>query len=237
MIFIEALVVWRYLWQKVCSYRIAAQQKKNRAQSPDSASNWDSSEPEETINNVSSGEEVSIRSTKSQKERRSKSQASKQKQQTAAASTPKKQHGQKQTPTKTSTIKTGSAMQKGINSFVDRNAEESGTDSRPVSSRASRKLQDDNPPYDFSAALDIKDSNQGSPADVRPGRSRKGSQYDMPAAGKPAQQKRRGSWDDSEEDEDEMIIMEELRGVMEDEMKVSERKGNLGAWGINETGG
>lgn len=54
--------------------QIAAQQKKNRAQSPDSASNWDSSEPEETNNNVSSGEEVSIRSTKSQKERRSKSQ-------------------------------------------------------------------------------------------------------------------------------------------------------------------
>lgn len=47
-----------------------------------------------------------------------------------------------------------SNMRKGVNSFVDRHADDSVERTRDVESRGGRKLKDDdNPPYDFSGAL------------------------------------------------------------------------------------
>ncbi|XP_071830795.1 uncharacterized protein [Apostichopus japonicus] len=196
---------------------IAAQQKKSRAQSPDSVSNWDSSEPEETVNNVSSGEEISTRSTRSQKDRRSTLQDKKPKKRTSTSTPKKQQERSRGAPSKATDVSSsGSNMRKGVNSFVDRHADDSVERTRDVESRGSRKLKDDdNPPYDFSSALGASDANRGSPADLRPGQSRKGNNYDIPE-GSP-RQKRRGSWDVS--DEDERIIMEELGGTMEDQGK------------------
>ncbi|XP_072172158.1 uncharacterized protein [Diadema setosum] len=201
---------------------IAAQKAKDRrAQSPETESNWDSSEPEDddTVTQISSGEEFSVRSTHSQKSAKSTKTTKQVKAENLKNKTPSKPETASSNR-KTSKINVEnasaakSAVRSGVNVFVDRGMYDSEDDSQRQTTRKAKKKKDGdgNPPYDFRNAIN-DDDPPSEMSNQRPGRSRKGQSYD-PASSKPKTQQAppqidTGSWDDS--DENEKALAEMLR--------------------------
>ncbi|XP_038051389.1 uncharacterized protein LOC119724412 [Patiria miniata] len=175
---------------------IAAQKKRNnRARSPESESNWDSSEPEDTLPNVSSEEEVSVVSSRSRgKDKSHIPQAPRQdSKSTRSQFQPHKpaksnrlavngeQFSNKSSPV--SSIRSGKVTKAGVNVFIDHGTGDSSDEDVSVASRKSAPRKEERPPYDFRKALDDAPRNEDRASD-RPGKSRKGKIYDpMPPSG------------------------------------------------------
>ncbi|XP_071501446.1 uncharacterized protein [Diadema antillarum] len=205
---------------------IAAQKAKDRrAQSPETESNWDSSEPEDddTVTQISSGEEFSVRSTHSQKSAKS-SKTIKQAENLKNKTPSKPETGSSNRKTSKTVVESASAAKSaarsGVNVFVDRGMYDSEDDSQRSTTRKAKKRKDadGNPPYDFRNAIN-DDDPPSERSNHRPGRSRKGQSYD-PAPPKPKPQAPpqidTGSWDDSDENEKALAeMLRERDGVLQ----------------------
>ncbi|XP_022083876.1 uncharacterized protein LOC110975597 [Acanthaster planci] len=173
---------------------IAAQQKRNsRARSPESESNWDSSEPEDTLPNVSSAEDEVISAASSRGRGRDKIHPPQGPKRDSKVSRPQFQPhkpassnrlavngGQlsnKSSPV--SSIRSGKVSKAGVNVFIDHGTGDSSDDDVSVASKKSALQKEEPPPYDFRKALDdtITPTNEDRQSD-RPGKSRKGKLYD-----------------------------------------------------------
>ncbi|XP_033645827.1 uncharacterized protein LOC117305150 [Asterias rubens] len=175
---------------------IAAQQKqRNGARSPESDSNWDSSEPENTLPNISSEEDVSTVSTHSR--RREKNATPKAPKQPSSTKHQSQTHPQgnkpvmphhlaingEQSPKKSSPASSmrsgqgGKATKAGVNVFVDRGSVDSSDDDFSVASKKSVPRKPERPPFDFRNAI-TEPQREDVVKSERPGKSRKGKVYD-----------------------------------------------------------
>ncbi|XP_072047760.1 uncharacterized protein [Amphiura filiformis] len=221
---------------------IAAQNKKTRPISPESESNWDSSEGENTAPHISSdeGEQTSIISNKNKGKTKNSTKGNNNNTVAKPVTNSSNQHlkpsnllNGERTPVKNSpaaSIRSGASKKGNVTVFVDNHGFDSDEDDDPVSvaSKVSKKSlrKDDRPPYDFRNAL------QGTPQpgpdasnQQRPGKSRKGNTYD-PKPKKPESTEEKDSdWDDSEEERE---TLQAIRQEMEKHSKKgSETKEDL----------
>ncbi|XP_041471532.1 uncharacterized protein LOC121421014 [Lytechinus variegatus] len=203
---------------------LAAQRAKDRrAQSPETESNWDSSEPEEnTVTQISSDEEFSVKSTRSHKSTKSSrgtSKADSSKTRTSSKPDPLVSHKRDSKPTTDGLSSSKGSERPAVNVFIDRGGIDSDDQSQKSSTKKTKKKKEKNeknPPYDFREAL--KDDDGGPPSQKtaqRPGRTRKGESYD-PAPPKTKAKSRKeqvldsASWDESA-DENQKALTRILR--------------------------
>ncbi|XP_030844947.1 chromodomain-helicase-DNA-binding protein 1-like [Strongylocentrotus purpuratus] len=204
---------------------LAAQRAKGRrAQSPETESNWDSSEPEEnTVTQISSDEEFSVKSSRSHKSTKSSRGASKADSKTRSPLKPDPVTSQRKASKPAAdglTSSTGSGRP-AVNVFIDRGGIDSDNQSqKSTTKKTKKKKKEEKPPYDFREALRDEDEDPPSQsAAQRPGRSRKGESYDPASPKTKAKPKDEqfadtGSWDESDENQKALTrILRERDGL------------------------
>ncbi|XP_071956398.1 uncharacterized protein [Antedon mediterranea] len=201
---------------------IAAQQRKNRAQSPETESNWDSSEPEDNVPQISSDDEESFKYTpkkQTQRQNNNKSYNNSTTQNStppvAAAYVKQERHSNRNSPA-LSTKSASKRNQKDVNVFVDNGFD--SDENEPVSSTIKRKPKEEVPPYDFKGV--IKEGRDPSKQTTQPtGKHRKGQLYDVST--KQESKSQNGSAFDSDEEREMLAeIRTEMKKVNKNHLDV-----------------
>ncbi|XP_033095546.1 uncharacterized protein LOC117100104 isoform X2 [Anneissia japonica] len=197
----------------------AAQERKNRAQSPETESNWDSTDQEEDdLPQISSEEESSFKyNTKKHTSPNHKSNKSYNNNVSQRSSTPSKSidtaravQEERRSYRNSPALSTRSSNknQKAVNVFVDNGFDSDENES--ISSTIKRRPKEEVPPYDFKAEVKGAGDSVKRPTQAS-GKPRKGQLYDAPPKQKSTNQTT-PSWDDSDE---EKKMLAEIRSEME----------------------